>query len=92
MHDETGKCAQFRTEVGHQWAKVPEHSCLLVLDEWGEKNTYFTCDKCEEERLRPPGAQADCKMRWMCDAGCELSFQICMSCVPVVVRTEIKDW
>ena len=95
MKDETGK-------LGRQWrvagtndvqlAKVPEHDCWVTLDEWAEHFKDVTCARCKKVRLRPQGAQADWMRCWKCDGRCDERFEICLSCVPVVLRTESKKW
>jgi hypothetical protein len=74
-----------------QWASVPDHECSVVaLDLWHHWKD-FDCVRCKKKWLRPQDAQPDAIRGWSCD-GCRTGFDICMECVPVVLRTEIVDF
>ena len=93
MQDEGGKFGrQFRAE-GMQVAKVPEHFCMLSLEEWGDHSKDVHCQRCKKKRRKPQGVQHDSIRCWTCDSfGCEEGFVMCLSCLPVVLRTELRTW
>ena len=91
INDPNNQYKQYRyTTSGHEWQLSVGHhdgcGCLLFLYEW-ETNEQFKCQGGRGKVKRRGNAQPNAYMEWRCE---QHGTEICLTCIPVVVRT--LDW
>ena len=69
--------------------KKPDHECGLILGKWSEENEFEKPDStCEECGRYVQAGTPDSYRGWFCG---EHDVEWCLSCVPVVLRTEFEE-